>query len=199
VVGLQALLALCGSLVCAIGTQWGRNQLAINTLYGGLGVALGGFALLLCVPHTLIADLRGALCSRLALTNLDERTLADITGLNANQVEYLIHKKAMEDGAYIPQEATNSTPWWFAPYSQRLYMSFMLKPEDDLPSTVDDPLERERWRELNDQIQTIRLQSQHDVNKQVREMETRAVQQMHEQLMREIRSFSPGPLVPAKR
>jgi ornithine cyclodeaminase/alanine dehydrogenase-like protein (mu-crystallin family) len=58
---------------------------------------------------------------RLAITNLDEVTLADITGLSTNQVAYLIYKKAMEDGAYIPQEAAYSTTWWLAPYSQGLY------------------------------------------------------------------------------
>ena len=40
---------------------------------------------------------------RLAITNLDHLTLADITGLCTNQVAYLIRKKAMEDNAYLRQ------------------------------------------------------------------------------------------------
>jgi hypothetical protein len=129
---------------------------------------------------------------RLALTNLDEVTLAAITGLNTDQVEYLIHKKAVEDGAYIPQEATNSTPWWPAPYSQRLYELFMMKPECDLPPTVDDPWEREKWREMNDQIQEMRLQSEHDMKKQMQQMQERMTRDMNQRMMRELRSFSPG-------
>ena len=69
---------------------------------------------------------------RLAITNLDDVTLADITGLSANQVEYLSYKKAMEDAADIPQEATNSTPWWLAPYPHGLNERFIAKP--GLPS-----------------------------------------------------------------
>ena len=39
-----ALVEPCVSLGVALKWLWGRNQLAINTLCGGLGVALGGCA-----------------------------------------------------------------------------------------------------------------------------------------------------------
>jgi hypothetical protein len=129
---------------------------------------------------------------RLAITNLDDVNLADITGLSTDQVAYLSYKKAAEDGTYIPPEATNSTPWWLAPYLERLEQVFRPKPEEDLPPTVCNPLDRQRWREMNDQIQEMQLRSEHDMNKQVREAQERMMRDLHEQMMRELRSFSPG-------
>jgi hypothetical protein len=129
---------------------------------------------------------------RLAITSVDEMTLADITGLNTNQIAYLIYKKAMEDGAYTPQDATTSTPWWLEPYSQRLYEAVMGTPESDLPPTMANPSDRERWRELNDQIQEMQLRSEHDINKQMQEAQDRMTRDMNQQMMRELRSFSPG-------
>ena len=140
------------------------------------------------IPYGLVWYAKDGAEGRLAITNLDEVTLADITGLSTNQVAYLIYKKAMEDGAYIPQEATNSTPWWLAPYPHRLNEGFMAKPE--IPPPMYNPIDRQMWREMNDQMQEMQLRSEHEMNKQM--------QKAQERMMRELPSFSPGPPVSAK-
>ena len=40
----------------ALGWLWGRNPLAINTLWGGLGVALAGLTRLFRNPHSGLAE-----------------------------------------------------------------------------------------------------------------------------------------------
>jgi len=130
---------------------------------------------------------------RLAITNLDEVTLADITGLSTNQVAYLIYKKAMEDTAYIPQEATNTTPWWLAPYPHGLNERVMAKPEGKPPPTMYSPMmyemhqwlnqdqalrDRQRSREMNERMQEMQTRAEQEMNKQLQKMQTRPVQKI---------------------
>jgi hypothetical protein len=137
------------------------------------------------IPYGLAWYTKAGSEGRLAITNLDDVTLADITGLSTNQIAYLIYKKAMEDTGYIPQEATNGTPCWLTPYPHKLNEWFVAKPDGDssMPPTMYNPMMSDLNQWLDDDLALKDRQ-------RFRAMQDRAMQEMH--------SFSPGPPVPIK-
>jgi hypothetical protein len=144
------------------------------------------------IPYGLAWYATNGFEGRLAITNLDEVTLADITGLSSNQVAYLIYKKAMEDAIYIPQEVTNRTPWWLEPYPHRLKEGFVAKP--GIPPPMYFPTMYDLNGGLNDSraLQDSPKWSgfQEMPGGAMQAMPVRAMQEMQNQVMR---SFPAGP------
>jgi hypothetical protein len=137
------------------------------------------------IPYGLAWYAKDGSEGRLAITNLEDVTLADITGLSTNQVAYLLYKKAMEDTAYIPQEAKNNTPCQPEPYPHRLNEWFMAKSEGDpfIPPTRYNPIMWDLSRWLYDDRALKDAQRWREIQQQT---------------MREIRRFCPGHPVHTK-
>jgi hypothetical protein len=155
------------------------------------------------IPYGLAWYAKDGSEGRLAITNLDEVTLADITGLSTNQAAYLIHKKSMEDTDYIPQEATDSTSWWLAPYPYRLDKVVLVNPEGNLfiPPIMHYPMMYGQNEKANEDMARKELQRlQEKQDRAMQEMQERAMQgmqwrgmqEMQGRAMQEMRSYSPG-------